>query len=512
MRRFAILVSCLILLLAAAPLFAASMDGRVRSINATLMEALFKEPEKNLPAVVKSLTGGNSGTAATAKVLHDWICDNIAYDTDVFDNPRIALEQDYASVLKKKKAICSGYTNLMNEMCRLAGVESIGITGYSKGFGYSGTIKKGQRPDHAWNAIRIGNRWQLVDVTWDAGFCDWKHFVRHYSTDYLYLTPEQFIFSHLPQDEQYQYLKKPVTVEEFVEQPYVPGKFFAQKLAFTKEMPMYTNSIEEAKSFDFMVGDPGIVVVSDVISESAGAFVSNASWVDRSAGRVTATFDVPDTGTYTARLATRRRGETMNPIHISVGEWESYIMPNAEGLLAQKKITQKEYDFLAASYIKVPENNRYYLDEDLFATARNSAVTKVLKLLSFNISNYDEVLCVKIKTGVKYKGYASAKSLSSARRFPLHYTSYADAQNIQLVLPREGILQKGSEQTFAVKTKDYTGLAYISTGGEWNYFKLNPASGCYELKITVPQDEDSLTIMGTKNGRQYEGLITYELR
>ena len=240
--------------------------------------------------------------------------------------------------------------------------------------------------------------------------------------------------------------------------------------------------------------------------------MSNASWVDRAAGRVTATFDVPDTGTYTARLATRRRGETMNPIHIPVAEWEQRIMPNADGLLAQKKITQKEYDFLAASYIKVPENNRYYLDEDLFATARNSAVTKVLKLLSYNTSNYDEVLCVKIKTGGKYKGYASAKSLSSARRFPLHYTSYADARNIQLVLPREGILQKGSEQTFAVKTKDYTGLAYISPGGEWNYFKLNPATGCYELKITVPQDEDSLTIMGTKNGRQYEGLITWQIQ
>lgn len=512
MRRFAILVSCLILLLAAAPLFAASMDGRVRSINATLMEAVFKEPEKNLPAVVKSLTGGNSGTAVTAKVLHDWICDNIAYDTDVFDNPRIALEQDYASILKKKKAICSGYTNLMNEMCRLAGVESIGITGYSKGFGYSGTIKKGQRPDHAWNAIRIGNRWQLVDVTWDAGFCDWKYFVKHYSTDYLYLTPEQFIFSHLPQDEQYQYLKKPVTVEEFVEQPYVPGKFFAQKLAFTKEMPMYTNNIKEAKSFVFMVNDPNIVVSTDVISLGNGMLLRDASWTDRMAGLLTATFDVPDTGSYKARLATRRRGETMNPIHLSAAEWEQRIMPNADGLLAQKKITQKEYDYLVASYTKVAENNRYYINEDLFATARNSSVTKVLKLLSYNNANYDEVLTVDIAASGSYKGYLADSAKAGAKRFPLSYTSYADAQNIQLVSPREGTLQKGSEQTFAIKSRDYTGFAYISSGGEWNFFKMNPASGCYELKITVPQDEDSLTVMGTKGGRQYDGLITWQIQ
>jgi len=45
-------------------------------------------------------------------------------------------------------------------MCQLANIESIGITGYSKGFGYSGKI--GNQSDHEWNAVHINNKWYLV--------------------------------------------------------------------------------------------------------------------------------------------------------------------------------------------------------------------------------------------------------------------------------------------------------------------------------------------------------------
>ena len=504
MKQFFAILCCALSL--SAPLWSAAMDSRVRSLNPTLAEQVFTAPEQNLPAVVNRLTSGTSGVEARVKVLHDWICDNIAYDTEVFDHPEIQRIQDYATVLRKKKAVCSGYTNLMNEMCRLAGVESIGIIGYSKGFGYRGTIQEGQHPDHAWNAIRIGNRWQLIDVTWDAGFCELKHFVKHYTTDWFRLTPEQFIFSHLPLDEQYQYLKKTITKEEFVAQPYVPGRFFAQGLGFTKDMPQYTNTIAKAVSFTFTVRDSATIVNTAVIDADTGQPAANASFADRMAGKVIVTFDVPDKKTYKAKLTTRRRDETMNPMYIPTGEWESYVMPQAGALLAQKKITQKEYDFLAESYYKVKENGRYYLAEDLFATARNTAVTKTLKAISYNTNNFEETLSLDIKAGETYSGYGSGRG-----RFPLVYAGYADAQNIQLISPREGVLRKGSVQTFSIKCKDYTGFAFILSNGEWKFLTFNSSNGCYELEMEIPSDEESLTLMGTKDKRRYDGLVTFAL-
>jgi transglutaminase/protease-like cytokinesis protein 3 len=131
------------------------MEAAVRLVPKESMEQVFVDPETALSGVVSSLTKGVSDQFLKAKILHDWICDNIAYDAEMYLRGRITA-QDYVSVLKKKKAVCSGYTNVMNQMCELAGIESIGINGYSKGFGYTGKI--GKDTDHAWNAVHIGNK------------------------------------------------------------------------------------------------------------------------------------------------------------------------------------------------------------------------------------------------------------------------------------------------------------------------------------------------------------------
>ncbi len=131
MKKFTV---ALLVLILAAPLFSASMDSRVRSVPKDTLELVTKSPKKGLPTLVKILTEKAGGTQAKVKIFHDWICDNIAYDADMYFSGRVS-KQDYESVLKKKKAVCSGYSSLMNEMCRLAGIESIGIHGYSKGFG-----------------------------------------------------------------------------------------------------------------------------------------------------------------------------------------------------------------------------------------------------------------------------------------------------------------------------------------------------------------------------------------
>ena len=508
MKKHHIFCMCILLTMAVMPLYAATMSGKVRSINKEISEKVFVQPEEYLPSVVQALTSGLSGTAERVKVLHDWICDNIAYDTDVFKKNNNIKKQDYITVLKKKKAVCAGYTNLMNEMCHLAGIESIGISGYSKGFGYRGSIKKGQKPDHAWNAVKIGNRWQQIDVTWDAGFCDWEHFVKHYSTDWLYLTPEQFIFSHLPEDEQYQYLKEPISVKEFVEQPYVTGKFFVQGLAFSKDMPCYNNEIEECVSWDFLVKDSNILVDAD-LTTSAGNFITNSCWTDRISGKVTASFDVPDSSEYKARLLSRRKGEIVNPLFIPIGEWESAILPNAMGLVQEKKITQNEYDLLEASYEKVQKNGRYYIQEDLFDSQRNNAVAKILKLLNKNTANLEEVLSINIKTSKSYKGYAKEKEYK-AGRFPLKYISQTECLNTKLVEPRSGSVEKGTKVLFSIQSKDYSGFAFV-INDEWNLFNYNTSRGCYELELEVP-DVDSLTLMGTKNKRQYDGILTYAVR
>jgi transglutaminase/protease-like cytokinesis protein 3 len=129
-----------------------NMDARVRKLDGALMDAVFTDPEHTLPDLTSALVKGITDQFLKAKALHDWICDNIVYDTEMYFFVK-NFPQDYISVLKKKAAVCEGYSNLYNEMCKTAGLESMVINGYSKGFGYRGTL--GDSADHTWNAVKL---------------------------------------------------------------------------------------------------------------------------------------------------------------------------------------------------------------------------------------------------------------------------------------------------------------------------------------------------------------------
>ena len=127
-----------------------------------------------------------------------------------------------------------------------------------------------------------------------------------------------------------------------------------------------------------------------------------------------------------------------------------------------------------------------------------------------NTNNFEEVLSVNVKASRGYKGYGKNDAYS-AGRFPLKYSSYTECLNTKFIAPRQGAVEKGSKQLFAIQSKDYTGFAIIINGSEWNMFNYNTSTGCYELELEVP-DVDSLTIMGTKNKRQFDGVITFAVR
>ncbi|MDR1932247.1 MAG: transglutaminase-like domain-containing protein, partial [Spirochaetales bacterium] len=104
------------------------MESRVRSVPKDLAEKVFVEPEIELPDLVKFLAAGINDQFRRAKTLHDWICDNISYDTETYFG-KTYRDQAYVSVLKNKTAVCAGYSALFNTMCGLAGLESMTISG-----------------------------------------------------------------------------------------------------------------------------------------------------------------------------------------------------------------------------------------------------------------------------------------------------------------------------------------------------------------------------------------------
>ncbi len=500
MKKMPAIIAVFLITVMTSSAFSATMDSKVRSVPAPTAELVFKKPKEGLPQVVKHLTASASSNSAKVKAMHDWICDNIAYDTDMYFSGRVS-KQDYESVLKKKKGVCSGYASLMNEMCRLAGIESIGIHGYSKGFGYRGKLDK---TDHEWNAVNLGNKWQLIDVCWDAGYVDYKTFVKRYSTEWLYRTPEQFIYSHLPEKNEYQYLKEIKTKEQFVQDPYIAGAFFDYGLALGKIAPNYSNEIEGETMFDFKLNKTGVSVISDLYErDEKSALVQNAIWTDRIGNKVTVNVDVPNEKQHRVYLYARNRGEVKNPEQFYIPEFEQKILPQAQQLVAQKKVTQTEYDFLEAAYFKVQENGRYYLAEDLFAYPRNNAVTKILKLLDENTGNFEHVFYFDIKASNGYKGFGDG-----VVKYPTTYTSYNETSNTHVISPIAGILPRGSAQRFEVESQDFTGIGIVIDGSIVPFAKNGNK---FELETEIPADIDTLSVYGSRNGKNYTGLWFYKV-
>lgn len=448
------------------------MEAKIRRVPKELTEQVFKDPETALPGVVNSLANGITDQFLKAKTLHDWICDTIAYDTDMYFSGRIT-DQDYVSVLKKKKAVCSGYTNLMNEMCRIAGIESIGINGYSKGFGYSGKI--GKNTDHAWNAVHIGNKWYLIDVTWDAGSVDNKTYIKGYSTGWLFLGSRAFLYSHLPEEAAYQYYAPVLTADDFMREAYIAGSFFQYGLALKTEDPEYNNLIDGGFTFDIALQNSN-VSLSSAVRTPRQQTVNSASWAERKAGTVTFDFDVPDTTDYKGHIFARYNNEVRLQDKIDIGTFEGDWLPRTEAFYntenpKDRKITEQELRLFKDSYFKVADNGAYYFAEDQFDTARNNAVLKIHKLLELSTTYLDGVLGFNIKAASGYGGFGNG-----VLKYPYTFSTYKQLSNTQLISPKIGTLKAGSSETFIISSKDYSSFAII-VNDEWNYFTKNNRTG-----------------------------------
>jgi len=477
------------------------MESRVRTVGKELMENVFLDPEKYLPAVVTKLVTGVSDQFLKVKAIHDWICDNIVYDTETAFE-RANRRQDYISVLRTKLAVCAGYANLFNQMCELASIESTGITGYSKGFGYTGKI--GSSPDHDWNAVKINNKWYLVDVTWDAGFIDQKTFVRKYSTSYLFLDSRSFLYSHLPFIGKYQFHAPSLTKEQFVNEPFIGGVFFRYQLSFKDELPSYDNLVDREGLFVNINGSNNVLLNSAVRTLQKNN-IDGASWQSKSGNTFSFVYDVPDTQNYKGYVFARFNNDRRIHERIEISSFEGKIIPSLDSLLQTKKITEREKELFINSYFKVLGNGYYYFIDDQFDIPRNNAVVKIHPLVGLSLELLEPVLDFNIKAK---SGYAGFKNYY-AKRFPETFTAFIRASNTKLVSPINGLLNANTMEKFIIESRDYVRFAII-VDDRFTFFDKKP-NGSFELMFEITSDLNEVQIYGTKNNRNYESLLRYNV-
>lgn len=191
---------------------------------------------KDVRLLADTLTSPFNTDVEKFRSIFKWVTNNIAYDVDLYMKDQ-AKQREYRRDPKKLrkwnatfsklmisrlksqyKTVCSGYSELVEELCMHAGISCKVIIGYGRTSMQAGDVADS---NHAWNAVKLDDKWYLCDATWSAGFgdIDARKFQRNFTEAYFLSSPDYFIRRHYPSDTAWSLLLKKPTREEFAKFP-----------------------------------------------------------------------------------------------------------------------------------------------------------------------------------------------------------------------------------------------------------------------------------------------------
>lgn len=176
------------------------------------------EVEKDVDSLAAYLTKDTRNDSEKARAICIWLADRLTYDHAAVKADKLPDPSPEYS-LRTRSAVCEGYARLFVALATKAGMNAEVVVGYARTDPGEDVFKEDIK--HAWNAVIIDGKWNLLDPTWadrddNRSFCE----------GYFLSPPEKLIFTHFPDESRSQRLAKPLTREEFLEQPQVVGGFF----------------------------------------------------------------------------------------------------------------------------------------------------------------------------------------------------------------------------------------------------------------------------------------------
>lgn len=187
-----------------------------------------KSEEQTIEALAAYLQQNTNSDLEKARAIYIWLTKNIRYDDEGFNTNK---NSDYSAegVLKSRKAVCEGFSNLFYALGKHMNLPIEKVIGYSKGYGYT-TGQTFSDTDHAWNIIKINGQWRVFDATWGEGsgksvkgkLVSKKDFDNYWFN----VSPYEAIFTHLPQNKAFLNVQPAIDLKIFENLPYIEPAYF----------------------------------------------------------------------------------------------------------------------------------------------------------------------------------------------------------------------------------------------------------------------------------------------
>lgn len=263
-----------------------SQEGNIATLTAYLIKPTKNETEK-------------------ARVIFRWITNNITYDIKSFLTGAHT-DQSEQTVLTRRTAVCQGFSNLFLAMAKSAGLSAIFVGGVARDY-FKTDI------DHAWNAIKINGKWQLLDSTFGSGYIDENNtYVASFDDFYFLTPPEQFIYAHFPDDSQWQLLPTPLSRDAFDGLPLVTSLFFKSGLGFAN----YTNgTISTAAGVSVYLTAPNGVTMMASLQQGLNSLPANLTFCQRENITFSVSAVFPSQGNYVLVIFAKQKTEQNATFH-----------------------------------------------------------------------------------------------------------------------------------------------------------------------------------------------------
>jgi len=179
------------------------------------------------------------------RAVYSWVATHISYSykspfdigslqfyivTDEDDYKRRLQREDQKLALQtfqEKKATCKGFALLFQKICTLLNIESHVILGYVKESPQAiGFLP--EKKNHAWNAVKIDDRWMYLDATAGSGYKVKGVWQRRYSDTYFDLKKETLANTYFAEEVSWRKQINRISLEQFIQLPKFSTAYFHQ--------------------------------------------------------------------------------------------------------------------------------------------------------------------------------------------------------------------------------------------------------------------------------------------
>ncbi|MCB0628349.1 MAG: transglutaminase domain-containing protein [Saprospiraceae bacterium] len=170
--------------------------------------------DKDLSSLTAYLTEDAAGELGKVRAVYVWIITHIAYDYPAAKRNKRS-NHSIQDILDRRKALCFGYAQLFQEMCRLSNIPAYVVNGYAREV--EEPAPSLDVPNHSWNAALVDGKWLLFDPTWGQGTTSGANPRYTLENDPFFVArPDKLILSHLPGNPMWQMLPNPLSADAFM--------------------------------------------------------------------------------------------------------------------------------------------------------------------------------------------------------------------------------------------------------------------------------------------------------